>query len=56
MGDIGRGDGVVDLEEDRILEKGRLGPGQMLAVDLAQHRILRNWDVKEEAASRHPYT
>ncbi|MCX5950882.1 MAG: glutamate synthase subunit alpha, partial [Cyanobacteria bacterium] len=53
---MGSETGVVDLEEDRILEKGRLGPGQMLAVDLAQHRILRNWDVKGEAADRHPYT
>jgi len=53
---MGSETGVVDLEEDRILEKGRLGPGQMLAVDLTHHRILRNWDVKEEAASRYPYT
>ncbi|MFO0137634.1 MAG: glutamate synthase subunit alpha, partial [Cyanobacteriota bacterium] len=53
---MGSETGVVELEEDRILEKGRLGPGQMLAVDLVNHRILRNWDVKEEAAARHPYS
>ena len=53
---MGSETGVVELEEDRILEKGRLGPGQMLAVDLVHHRILRNWDVKEEAAARHPYS
>jgi glutamate synthase (ferredoxin) len=52
---MGSETGVVELEESRIIEKGRLGPGQMLAVDLDNGRLLRNWEVKEEAAARHPY-
>ena len=52
---MGSETGVVELEESRIIEKGRLGPGQMLAVDLDKGRLLRNWEVKQEAASRHPY-
>jgi glutamate synthase (ferredoxin) len=52
---MGSETGVVELEEAQILEKGRLGPGQMLAVDLVKRRLLRNWDVKAEAAERHPY-
>jgi len=52
---MGSETGVVELEESRIIEKGRLGPGQMLAVDLDNGRLLRNWEVKQEAASRHPY-
>jgi len=52
---MGSETGVAELEESRIIEKGRLGPGQMLAVDLEQGRLLRNWDVKQEVASRHPY-
>ncbi|MCP9928566.1 glutamate synthase large subunit [Cyanobium sp. CH-040] len=52
---MGSETGVLDLEESRIVEKGRLGPGQMLAVDLEQGRLLHNWEVKEEAAARHPY-
>ena len=52
---MGSETGVVDLEESRITEKGRLGPGQMLAVDLEKGRILRNWEVKKEAAKRFPY-
>ena len=52
---MGSETGVVELEESRIIEKGRLGPGQMLAVDLQQGRLLRNWQVKEEAAARYPY-
>ncbi len=52
---MGSETGVVELEESNIIEKGRLGPGQMLAVDLENGRLLRNWNVKEEVAGRHPY-
>ncbi len=52
---MGSETGVVELEENKIIEKGRLGPGQMLAVDLEEGRLLRNWDVKKEVAKRHPY-
>ena len=52
---MGSETGVVDIDEARIVEKGRLGPGQMLAVDLESGRLLHNWEVKEEAAARHPY-
>ena len=52
---MGSETGVVDIEENRVIEKGRLGPGQMLAVDLSQNKILRNWEVKAEAAKRKNY-
>jgi glutamate synthase (ferredoxin) len=47
--------GVVDLPEADILEKGRLGPGQAIAVDLEQHEVLKNWQIKQRVASAHPY-
>ena len=53
---MGSETGVVELDESTIVEKGRLGPGQMLAVDLENGRLLRNWEVKREAAARYPYT
>ena len=52
---MGSETGVVEVEESQIIEKGRLGPGQMLAVDLKRKKLLRNWDVKTEAATRYPY-
>ena len=52
---MGSETGVVDLIEEKVIEKGRLGPGQMLAVDFCQNRILRNWEVKSEAAQRYNY-
>src|SRR3954451_2737178 len=47
--------GVFDMDDTTIVEKGRLGPGQMLAVDTVRHRILRNDDLKREIAERRPY-
>ncbi len=52
---MGSETGVVELDESKILKKGRLGPGQMLAVDLKENRVLTNWNVKQEAADRYPY-
>jgi len=47
--------GSVTVPEDQVLEKGRLGPGQTIAVDLEQHQILKNWDIKEKIAHARPY-
>ncbi len=47
--------GVVDIPEAEIVEKGRLGPGQMIAVDLQSHELLKNWDIKQRVASAKPY-
>ncbi|MDB9540475.1 glutamate synthase large subunit [Anabaenopsis tanganyikae CS-531] len=47
--------GVVEIPEANILEKGRLGPGQMIAVDLVNHEILKNWEIKQYIAQQHPY-
>jgi len=38
-----------------VIEKGRLGPGQMIAVDLATGRIRKNWEIKREVAQAQPY-
>jgi len=47
--------GVVDFPEADILEKGRLGPGQTIAVDLETHEVLKNWEIKQRIAAQHPY-
>ena len=47
--------GVVDLPEADIVEKGRLGPGQMIAVDLETQEVLKNWEIKQRIASERPY-
>ncbi|ACK69910.1 Glutamate synthase (ferredoxin) [Gloeothece citriformis PCC 7424] len=52
---VGSEAGVVPLDEADIVEKGRLGPGQMLAVDLEKGEILKNWEIKGRVAAAQPY-
>ncbi len=47
--------GVVDVEPSRIIEKGRLGPGHVFAVDTKRKRLLRNEEIKHEYANTAPY-
>ena len=43
---------IPDLEEANIVEKGRLGPGQMINVDLSSGKFKDNIEIKSEIASR----
>ncbi|MEM8828240.1 MAG: glutamate synthase large subunit [Cyanobacteria bacterium P01_G01_bin.19] len=52
---VGSETGVVDLPDEEIVEKGRLGPGQTIVVDLKTKEILRNWDIKQRVAKANPY-
>ncbi len=47
--------GMVDLPVKEIVEKGRLGPGHMIAVDTGRRELLRNDDIKDEFAAQKPY-
>jgi glutamate synthase (ferredoxin) len=47
--------GVLQVAPEEIVEKGRLGPGQMILVDLEGQEILKNWTIKQRVAARHPY-
>jgi glutamate synthase (NADPH/NADH) large chain len=37
--------GLVDMDPDRIIHSGRLGPGQMIVADLDYHRFFENDEV-----------
>ncbi|MFQ5542247.1 MAG: glutamate synthase central domain-containing protein, partial [Candidatus Binatia bacterium] len=47
--------GVLEIPDSEIVEKGRLGPGQMIAVDTARGKLLRNGEIKSEVARQKPY-
>jgi glutamate synthase domain-containing protein 2/glutamate synthase domain-containing protein 3 len=47
--------GVVTMAPRDVVERGRLGPGQMLLVDTRDGSLRRDGDAKELAASRHDY-
>src|SRR5260221_3970181 len=47
--------GVVTMDPSEVVERGRLGPGQMLLVDTRDISLLRDADAKELAAGRYDY-
>ncbi|MEM9057836.1 MAG: glutamate synthase large subunit, partial [Pseudomonadota bacterium] len=47
--------GVYDCAPGDVVAKGRLGPGEMLALDLASGRLLHSDDVDTLLKQRHPY-
>ena len=47
--------GVLDDAPERIVRKGRLQPGKLFLVDLAQHRIVPDDEAKAAVATRKPY-
>jgi glutamate synthase (NADPH/NADH) large chain len=47
--------GLWDMPEERICAKGRLGPGEMLAVDLVEHRLLDANAIDAINAARAPF-
>ncbi|PWW16167.1 MULTISPECIES: glutamate synthase large subunit [Pseudidiomarina] len=47
--------GIWDYDEATVIEKGRLGPGQMLAVDTYNGRIWRSAEIDQDLQARHPY-
>ena len=47
--------GVLDEPPGNILRKGRLAPGKLFLVDLAEGRIVADEEVKERVATAKPY-
>ncbi len=47
--------GALDFDEAMVVEKGRLAPGEMVAVDTARGEMLRDEQIKVELARRKPY-
>ncbi len=47
--------GIIPLSANRIVRSGKLGPGQMLLVDIHRGRLLLNDEIKHEVSHRRPY-
>ncbi|XP_027068715.2 ferredoxin-dependent glutamate synthase, chloroplastic [Coffea arabica] len=47
--------GVLPIDESKVMMKGRLGPGMMIAVDLTSGQVYENTEVKKRAALSSPY-
>ncbi|BDX05184.1 glutamate synthase large subunit [Planctobacterium marinum] len=47
--------GIWDYKPTDVVEKGRVGPGEMLAVDTKTGKIWRSNEIDEDLKGRHPY-
>ncbi len=47
--------GVLPVPEESIVTKWRLQPGKMLLVDLVEHRIVSDAEIKQTLSRAHPY-
>ena len=47
--------GVLDVDPAKVVRKGRLQPGRMFLVDLAEHRVIEDDEIKSTLAAAAPY-
>ena len=47
--------GMVPINEAGVIEKGALGPGQMLAVDMAEGKLFHDTEIKDQLAASQPF-
>ncbi len=47
--------GMVKVVEAEVVEKGRVGPGEMIAIDLAEGRLYHDAEIKDVLAGAQPY-
>nr|YP_009297017.1 ferredoxin-dependent glutamate synthase [Ceramium japonicum]AOM66360.1 ferredoxin-dependent glutamate synthase [Ceramium japonicum] len=47
--------GIFKYNDIDIVDKGRLGPGQMLCINLSNGLVLNNWSIKYSVAKKFPY-
>jgi glutamate synthase (NADPH/NADH) large chain len=52
---VGSETGMCPLDDRVILERGRIGAGQMVAVDTAEGKLYHHKELIDELAGRHPY-
>ena len=48
--------GMVPVDEANVVEKGALGPGQMIAVDMQDGRLFHDQEMKDALASELPFS
>ncbi|MDF2567791.1 MAG: GltB, partial [Oscillospiraceae bacterium] len=47
--------GVLDIPAEKVIKKERLHPGRMLLIDTEKGKIISDEEIKNTAASAHPY-
>ncbi len=47
--------GMVPVDEAMVIEKGALGPGQLLAIDMKQGKLFHDTEIKDKLAAGQPF-
>ena len=47
--------GMVPVDEESVVEKGALGPGQMIAVDMQEGALFHDTELKDKLAASRPF-
>jgi len=47
--------GLLPIDDAKVVEKGRLGPGEMIAIDTVAGKLLKNDEIKATYAKKQPY-
>ena len=47
--------GIWDYTADEVVEKGRVGPGELLVIDTLHGKIWQSDEIDQDLKSRHPY-
>jgi len=47
--------GMVPLDEARVVAKGALGPGQMIAVDMTEGKLFHDTEIKDKLSGNQPF-
>ncbi|WP_136805780.1 glutamate synthase large subunit [Desulfosediminicola flagellatus] len=47
--------GIWDYDPDEVIEKGRVGPGELFVIDTHTGKRWASWDIDNELKSQHPY-
>ncbi|MBF9035901.1 glutamate synthase large subunit [Rhodobacterales bacterium HKCCE2091] len=47
--------GMVPVDEASVVEKGALGPGQMIAVDMVEQQLFHDTEIKDQLSQARPF-
>ena len=53
---VGSETGMVGFDQTKVVEKGRVGPGETIAVDLRDGKLYHDRDLRDMLAAKQPFT
>ena len=48
--------GMAPIDQDKVVERGQITPGRLIALDIEEGRFYREQEILEELSEQHPYS